>query len=134
VGPSPQVASYGGFHHQLPFPVPFTIACHLWNPCPSVPTPCLLSVSILFPTERRYAFRPALVSLFPFYVYPSVKYSTQSYSNVPVSKTASPILSLASASCVSLISISSRIFRYPSPVAFKKATSFQIVLGPIMLW
>jgi hypothetical protein len=32
---------------QLPFPVPFTIACRLWNPCLSIPTPCLLSESIL---------------------------------------------------------------------------------------
>jgi hypothetical protein len=84
--------------------------------------------------ERRHAFRPVLVSLFPFYEYPSVKCATQSYSNVPVSKTTSPILSSVSPSCVSLISISSRIFRYPNPVAFKKATTFPIVLGPIMLW
>jgi hypothetical protein len=59
MGPSPQVASYGGFHHKLPFPVPFTIACYLWNPYPSVPTPYLLSESILFPT----AFTASLGSI-----------------------------------------------------------------------
>jgi hypothetical protein len=52
VGPRPQAASYGSFHHKLPFSVPFTIACHFRDPCLTVPTTCL------FKQEYNISYRP----------------------------------------------------------------------------